>query len=123
MEKELLKELNEIRKELEIPMEDFIKIMALAKRHRDKSKIIISDEKLYEIVLETLSSYDYKFEKEDYSPISSMRMLINQERDERHLPDNMLFDFIDDYLDILENKNPKEKSVEKSFERAIRTIG
>ena len=58
MEKELIIKLMEIREELEIPQEDFIKIIALAKRHRDKSKIVISDEMLFNIISDALLGID-----------------------------------------------------------------
>ncbi len=59
MEKEQIIELNEIRKYLEISKEDFIKIIALAKIRQKKSKIIIKDEMIYEIIYETLLNYDH----------------------------------------------------------------
>ena len=59
MEKDQIKELNEIRKYLEISQEDFIKIIALAKIKQKKSKTVIKDEMLYEIIYEALLNCDY----------------------------------------------------------------
>lgn len=124
MEKELLKKLNIIRKDLEIPMDDFIKIIALAKMHCKQSKLHISDEMLYEIVLDSLSSYDYKFENKvaSYSPIEAIKLLIESERKERHISDDMLFDYIDDYLSMISSEKNSIKSNEENVVRSIRKL-
>ena len=127
MEKELLIKLNEVRKELEIPKDDFIKIIALANRRRSKSKLEISDEMLYEIILDSLASYDYDNKsnnnEEKKAAIEGIRLLINGERKERHLSDNMLFDFIEDYLNIIENREIKEKNSQEMVERSSKSLG
>ena len=59
MEKQQIKELNEIREYLEISKENFIKILALAKMRQKRSNIHISDEMLYEIIVDALINNDY----------------------------------------------------------------
>jgi len=124
VEKDLIINLNEIRKELEIPMDDFIRIIAIAIMHRRRSKIKISDEMLYEIIISSLSDYDYidnnKFEKK--SSIDAIRLLLSEERKERNLSDAKLFDFIEDELDEIEGKKEK-KNPDELVERAIKSLG
>lgn len=58
MEKEKVYELNLIREYLEISKEDFIEILISAKARQMKSTIEISNEMLFEIIKDALSSYD-----------------------------------------------------------------
>ncbi len=128
MEKELLKELNKIRKELGIPEEDYLKIMALAKMHAKRSKVKISDEMVYEIVLEALSSYDYNDNiNEQYSPIEAKRLfdeikpLIENETERRYISDKQLSYLIEDYLSAIDSKDNK-KNLEEVVMRATKSL-
>ena len=126
MEKELILELNEIRKELEIPEKDFVKIVSLATMRRKNSSIKISDEMLYEIILDAMSSYDYGIdnsEEDKKNSINAIRLLLEGERKDRRLSDNMLFDFIEEYLDIIENNERKIKNPEELVERSSKSLG
>ena len=62
MNKELVLKLNEIREEIEMPITDFIDILAKAEKRRDDSPLNISDEMLYEVILTTLQDYDLEDE-------------------------------------------------------------
>ena len=56
MNKELLKELNEERKELGISKEDFLEILALAIKYQSIKNI--NEEEIEEIIKTTISNYD-----------------------------------------------------------------
>lgn len=59
MDKESLKELNELRKYLEIPMNDFKIVLFLALNYRDENGKRIHEELLVSVIEETLNNMDY----------------------------------------------------------------
>lgn len=60
MDKESLKELNELRKYLEIPKDDFKMLLLLALKYQNENSESIHEEKIYEIVEESLNNMDYQ---------------------------------------------------------------
>ena len=60
MEKEKLEELNELRKYLEIPINEFKLLLLLALKYKDENGKMIHEEKLYQIVEEALNNIDYQ---------------------------------------------------------------
>ncbi len=62
MDKEMLKELNDLRKELEISKEDFITILKIVFIYQKKYNNIINDEQLYQLVQEILVNMDINIE-------------------------------------------------------------
>ncbi len=62
MNKEMLKELNDLRKELEISKEDFITILKIVFIYQKKYNNIINDEQLYQLVQEILVNIDINIE-------------------------------------------------------------
>ena len=79
MNRELVLKLNEIREELEMPITDFIDILAKAEKRRDNSPLNITDEMLYEIILTTLQEYDYDLTDEEiYNSRKSNEQLIER---------------------------------------------
>ena len=123
MERELLIILENTRRELGIPEEDYLKIMALAKMHAKRSKIKINDEMIYEIVLDAISSYDYSVDENDKkSYIDAIRYLIHGEKNKRSISDEELFNTIENYLDLIEGKS-NNKSLEENVDRAMKSLG
>ena len=58
MEEELMEQLRNIAGQLEIPEDDFDEIVRLAKIGQKASTIYISNEQLYQIILNALMNYD-----------------------------------------------------------------
>ena len=135
MEKELIIKLNNIRKELEIPEEDFIKIVSLAIKRRDNSKIYISDELLYEIIIEALTNYDYE-DMDDYdnrkieaiSNLNGMSILLKDQNTIKHITEKGLYELWDEFQGIncliREGELPsKRKTMEEIVEKSARSLG
>ena len=137
MEKELITELNEIRKELEIPMEDFIKIIALAKMHCNRSKIKISDEMLYEIIIGALTNYDYEdmddketLEQEMRVSHDAAELLLVDSMEETSFSSQELKEIWDEYIELgmllKERTIPislKRKKLEEMVDRSTKSLG
>lgn len=135
MEKDLIIKLNNIRKELEIPEEDFIKIVSLAIKRRDNSKIYISDELLYEIIIEALTNYDYE-DMDDYdnrkieaiSNLNGMSILLKDQNTIKHITEKGLYELWDEFQGIncliREGELPsKRKTMEEIVEKSARSLG
>ena len=60
MEDELLKELNGLRKYLEISKKEFVRLLSLAYFYKQNSNQYISNEMLYQIIEEALVNMDYE---------------------------------------------------------------
>ena len=72
MEKDYIKELNDLRKDLEISKRDFIIVLSLAIYYQKRNKQYIKEEELYQIVEETLVNMDYENESDDLYSISGI---------------------------------------------------
>ena len=59
MNKESLKEINELSEYLEIPKDEFKMILLLALKYQNENGQIIHEEKLYQIIEEALNNIDY----------------------------------------------------------------
>ena len=73
MEKDYIKELNDLRKDLEISKRDFIIVLSLAIYYQKRNEQYIKEEELYQIVEETLVNMDYENEINDLNSISGIR--------------------------------------------------
>ena len=135
MERELIIRLNDIRKELEISEDDFIKIVSLAIKRRENSKIYISDELLYEIIIEALTNYDYE-DMDDYdnrkieaiSNLNGMSILLKDQNTIKHLTEKGLYELWDEFQGIncliREGELPsKRKTMEEIVEKSARSLG
>ena len=131
MNKELILELNEIRKELEISEEDFVTIMALAEERRNNSSIFISDEMLYEIILGALMDYDYE-EVDDIDSekqaMEALRILLLDTDKVDHFTQEELEDMANEYsdykVDQIEGIKPrKRKTLSETVDQSIRSLG
>ena len=132
MEEEYLQRLNDVKEELEIPDKDFLKIIELAKKRKEKSKIYISDGTLYEIIVGALTNYDYQ-DIDGYSDQNSKKegllMLLNEAREE--FSDEEIYGIFNDLEEIKEEERykseyslpTKRKSLEEIVERSARSLG
>ena len=73
MEKDYIKELNDIRKDLEISKRDFIIVLSLAIYYQKRNEQYIKEEELCQIVEETLVNMDYENESNDLNSINGIR--------------------------------------------------
>lgn len=73
MEKDYIKELNDLRRDLEISKRDFIIVLSLAIYYQKRNEQYIKEEELYQIVEETLVNMDYENEINDLNSISGIR--------------------------------------------------
>ena len=132
MEEEYLQRLNDDKEELEIPDKDILKIIELAKKRKEKSKIYISDGTLYEIIVGALTNYDYQ-DIDGYSDQNSKKegllMLLNEAREE--FSDEEIYGIFNDLEEIKEEERykseyslpTKRKSLEEIVERSARSLG
>ena len=73
MEKDYIKKLNDLRRDLEISKRDFIIVLSLAIYYQKRNEQYIKEEELYQIVEETLVNMDYENEFNDLNSISGIR--------------------------------------------------
>ena len=72
MDKEMLKELNDLRKELEISKEEYVEILKMVMNYQLKYHRIINDEQLFQLVQEVLINMDRTIEY-DYQNDSDLK--------------------------------------------------
>ena len=65
MDRELLKELNEERMELEVPREIYVPLVSLAIEYKNNTGI--SDQEVAEIIRTAISNFDYAGIEEEYT--------------------------------------------------------
>ena len=65
MDKEIFKELNEERIEMEVPREIYVSLVALAIEYKNKTGI--SDQEVADIIRTAISNFDYEGNNEEYT--------------------------------------------------------
>ncbi len=132
MEEEYLEKLEFIKNELEIPEDDFQRIIELAIKRKETSKVYISDATLFEIIVVALSNYDYE-DIDRYTDTNTSKdgimMLLTEARDE--FSDEERVNLFNDLQNIKETERyrseeglpSQRKSLEEIVERSAKSLG